>query len=222
MTATAATLTADAAQRHLSILGHFGPEDGDSLPEGTACVLLVGPVGADWAQISAAPEFSDGAGNPLDRWSRRVLDAWAARLGGHAFFPFDGPPWHPFQSWALRTGRTVASPIGFLCHVEQGLMVSFRGALALPWVPEGLDEALGGPAGDPCAACATQPCRTACPVEALSPEGYDVAACHAWLNQRTTPDCYAQGCAVRLACPLSAGADRSPDQSAFHMRSFHP
>ena len=30
------------------------------------------------------------------------------------------------------------------------------------------------------------------------------------------------GCRARRACPLSAGADREPAQSAHHMKAFHP
>lgn len=211
-------LKEQAKARHLSVLGHFRPGPDDGLADDTACLLLIGPRGEGWDDIAAAPEFADGGPDPLDRWSRRVLGDWAEKLGAKALFPFGGAPFHPFQTWALRTGRMVASPIGFLCHVDQGLMVSFRGALALPFWPDGLD----GPAPDPCAACAGQPCRDACPADALTPQGYDVAACHGWLDRRTPPDCRAEGCAVRLSCPLSAGAGRNTAQSAFHMRAFHP
>ncbi len=201
----------------LGMLGGFTPQPDDNMPDWAACIVLLGPNGAAWDQISAAPEFHDGAPDPLDRWSERVLSALAATLSAQAFFPFGGPPWQPFQTWAQRTGRAVASPIGFLCHADQGLMVSFRGALALPFVPTDLPT----PAADPCTACASQPCRSACPTAALTEAGYDVAKCHSWLASGNTPACKTQGCAVRLACPVSAGAQRSKTQSAFHMKAFH-
>jgi hypothetical protein len=55
----------------------------------------------------------------------------ACDLGAKALFPFTGPPWHPFIAWARRSGRAWESPVGFLVHDRAGLMVSYRGALAL-------------------------------------------------------------------------------------------
>ena len=69
--------------------------------------------------------------DPVDRWSRRVIGRLACDLGAKALFPFGGPPYHPFYQWALRTGRAWESPVRLLVHDTQGLMVSFRGALAL-------------------------------------------------------------------------------------------
>ena len=38
--------------------------------------------------------------DPLDRWSRRLIERLARELGGRALFPFGGPPFLPFQRWA--------------------------------------------------------------------------------------------------------------------------
>ena len=47
-------------------------------------------------------------------------------------------------------------------------------------------------------------------------DGYDVAACHGFLDTAPGRDCLDRGCAVRRACPV--GADLRPEaQSAFHM-----
>jgi hypothetical protein len=202
--------------RGLVILGGIGPETTAVLPPDTACLLLLGPDGPSWPETRRAPEFGDGAPDPLDRWSRRVIGSWAEDIGAAALYPFDGPPWHPFHRWALATGRAVTSPVGFLCHVDQGVMVSYRGALALPFWPDGL----AGAAPDPCAACPDQPCRTACPAGALTVQDYDVDACRGWLDTDGA-DCLSGGCLVRRACPLSADAQRDPEQSAFHMRAFN-
>jgi epoxyqueuosine reductase len=61
--------------------------------------------------------------------------------------------------------------VGFLVHDQAGLMVSFRGALALNYridLPATPDAA-------PCVECEA-PCLIACPVNALSPHGYDTDA----------------------------------------------
>jgi hypothetical protein len=83
---------------------HPGPEDGvpafaDGAPALT--VLLLGWTGGDQRPIFAAsPEAQDGRGDALDRWSKRLIDRLAADLGGTALYPFGGPPWFDFQSWA--------------------------------------------------------------------------------------------------------------------------
>lgn len=202
-----------ARGRHLAALGALDLAP-DEVP-GHASLVLLGPAGPGfWPHVTASPEFADGAPDPLDRWSRRVIGALAHDLGARALFPFDGPPWHPFTGWARRSGRAWPSPVGLLVHDTQGLMLSYRGALALP---HRLDLPPAAPR--PCDTCADQPCRTACPVGALSSGGYDVPACKDDLD-RPGNDCMARGCAVRRACPVSDGAGRSAAQSAFHMGYF--
>lgn len=206
-----------AAADALAVLGGFHP-DGDEpgLPAGTRTLVLLGPREPGfWAHVTSQPEW-DGAPNPLDRWSRRVIGRLACALGAKALFPFTGPPYHPFYTWALRSGRTWASPVTLLVHDTAGLMVSFRGALALK-------ERVALPPAPPrpCDSCAGQPCRTACPAGALTPAGYDVPACHAWLDRDAGQDCLTQGCAVRRACPVSRAYARMPEQSAYHMGLFH-
>lgn len=204
---TGIALSPEPATERLALLG-VARDGGDSL-------LLLGPGAGFWPLFTASPEYADGAPDPLDRWSKRVIGGLAAAWGGTAVFPSDGPPYPPFITWALATGRIFASPVGLLCHDTQGLWCSFRGAVRLPGAPA------PEPAPSPCDACAGQPCRTACPAGALTETGYDVAACHTWLDTPAGADCLDRGCAVRRACPAGANFDRSEDQSAFHMRAFH-
>jgi hypothetical protein len=92
-----------------------------------------------------------------------------------------------------------------------GLWISYRGGILLE------EEAPAKASQRPCDACPA-PCLSACPVGALGPHGYDVLACHAFLD--TGPECL-RGCRVRRTCPVGAGR-RDPEQSAFHMKAFHP
>jgi len=208
-------IAARAAAHHLAVLGGFACTDDPDLPKGTRSLLLLGPLEPGfWPHLTAQPEW--GAPDAVDRWSRRVIGGIACDLGAKALFPFGGPPWHPFYAWALRTGRVWDSPVRLLVQADQGLLVSFRGALALK---EAVDVPL--PLPRPCDPCA-KPCLTACPVTALTPQGYDVPACHAFLDTAAGADCMGRGCAVRRACPLSAAYARLPEQSAYHMRQFHP
>ncbi len=201
----------------LEILGGFAVEPDESgFPQGTRTLLLVGPHEPGfWPHVTAQPEWQDGMPDPLDRWSRRVIGRVACDLGAKALFPFGGPPWHPFQQWALRTGRVWESPVRLLVHAGQGLLVSFRGALALK-----VDVEVPPPLPRPCDGCAA-PCRSACPPKALSQSGYDVPACHAFLAQAEGQDCMSGGCLVRRACPVSQTYARLPEQSAYHMGQFH-
>jgi ferredoxin len=168
-----------------------------------------------WPHVSQSPEFTDGAPDPLDRWSARVIGAMAADLGGQALFPFGGPPFTPFHHLALRSGQAFAAPIRFLVHARMGLWASYRGAIALPGT-----HGLPPPAANPCTDCAA-PCLRSCPVAALSREGYDTAACHAHLD-RDGENCLSSGCLARRACPAGKSYGRLPEQSSWHMRQFHP
>lgn len=206
-----AQISEAAGRHHLAVLGGFHATDDPTLPQGTKTLLMLGPAEPGfWAHITAQPEW-DGAPDPMDRWSRRVIGRIACDLGAKALFPFGGAPYHPFYTWALRTGRVWDSPIKLLVHADQGLMVSFRGALALK---QQID--LPPPLPRPCDTCAA-PCLTICP--ALTGTGYDVPACHDLLDQGK--DCMKLGCASRRACPLSLAYARLPEHSAYHMAQFH-
>ena len=190
------------------------PEDG--LPERFRSVALLAPDEPGfWPPFSASPEMRDGASDPLDRWSRRVIGQLACALGTKAVFPFGGPPWRPFTGWARRSGRAWPSPVGLLVHEAAGLWISYRGGVLLE------EGSLPATASRPCDACTTKPCLAACPVGALAPDRYDVSACHAALDTSGGQDCLQGGCLVRRACPVGAGR-RDPAQSAFHMKAFHP
>lgn len=213
-------ISARLAPHHLAVLGGFACDGDRDLPKGTRTLLLIGPSEPGyWDHVRGQAEWvgflTERTPDPIDRWSRRVIGGIACDLGGKALFPFGGPPWHPFHQWALRSGQVWESPVRLLVHADQGLMVSFRGALALK-------ESVELPAAGmrPCDAC-PDPCLTACPVGALTGEGYVVPCCHAFLDQPEGEDCMGQGCAVRRACPLSQTYARMADHSAYHMRQFH-
>jgi len=213
-----AALQEQAHARGLAIYGGFHPGPGDACPPAVKTLLLLGPDGPGfWPRLQAEPEFTDAGPDPLDRWSRRVIGAWACALRAKAVFPFTGPPYRPFLAWATASGRAWSSPVGMLVHDRAGLMISFRGALGL----KSRVALPAPPAAPPCEGCA-RPCLDACPVGALTGAGYDVGACHAYLATGPGRACLTDGCAVRLACPVSAAFGRLPEQSAHHMRYFHP
>jgi hypothetical protein len=205
--------------RGLSYRGAFHPAPGD-VPghRDVGTLVLAGFVGNEnWASFKLSPEASDGAPDPLDRWSLRVVKALAEDLGAAALFPFGGPPRLPFQQWAQKAEPVHPSPIGMLIHPDWGLWHSWRGALAFR-------ERLELPPPDrrhsPCDTCSNKPCLTACPVNAFTASGYDVAACVAHIDSPAGTDCMDEGCRARRACPIGAVHGYTPDQANFHMRAF--
>ena len=188
-----------------------------ALHEGDETLILLGAGEGLWPLFSASDVAQDGARDPLDRWSKRIIHRLARRFEARACFPSDGPPYLPFIRWAMDTGRFFQSPTGMMVHPEAGLMISIRGALrvtghwALP----------SEPVQSPCDSCVDRPCISACPVGALSAERpYDVPACKSFLDTAPGTDCMDMGCIVRRSCPVSQSFGRDPAQSAFHMRAF--
>ncbi len=209
------------AEAGLAALGAFHPEPDDTVPplsdgRATGSLVLAGNVGGPmWRAFSADRDAQER--NPLDAWSRRVLEPIAERFGGAALFPFGGPPYLPFQRWARRAGPYAPSPIGPLIHPDYGLWHAFRGALAF-------SHRLALPPPDtrpsPCESCADKPCLATCPVGALRPGGYDVPACVAHISTPAGEDCIALSCRARRACPIGRIYTYPPKQSRFHMAAF--
>jgi hypothetical protein len=212
-----AALLGLARARHLDIFGAFHTTPEDDVPDGTETLILLGPLEPDfWPHFTQSEEYCDGRADPVDRWSSRTIGELARGLGGKALFPFGGPPHLPFYRWALRSGRAWASPVQLLVQDTAGLLVSYRGAIAL-------DQRIDLPPTPtrPCDSCIDRPCLSACPAAALSYAKYDVAACHAHLDGAEGSDCMLSGCAARRACPASKDYARLPEHSAYHMRLFH-
>jgi ferredoxin len=181
-------------------------------------IVLAGVAAREgWSAFAASPEAGDGADDPLDRWSQRVIEALARELGAKALFPFGGPPFWPFQQWARRAEPVHPSPIGLLIHPRYGLWHSYRGALGLS---EPLAVPEPAPAPSPCESCTGRWCLKACPVGAFSAAGYDVAACVGHLKSAAGVNCMDAGCRARRACPVGADHVYEPEQANFIMRAF--
>lgn len=184
--------------------------------ESGSTLFLIGPDGARfWRIFQQSAEAQDGLADPVDRYSTRTLTKIARATGSEACFPFGGPPFMPFVTWALASGRCFQSPVQLLVHAELGLFTSFRGALRF-----GGHLPLPEPSQNPCDTCTGKPCLSACPAAALTAQNYNVAACHKFLDSKGGESCMARGCAVRRACPIGQ-AERPKAQSAFHMSYFH-
>jgi len=187
-------------------------------PADKPALALVGNIGSSyWPVFSRSPEFLDGQPHPLDRWSRRVAEALAAELLVRPVYPFEGPPYYPFQQWAQRAEALQQSPIGVMIHPEFGLWHSYRFALLgaqFETIPA------CSPADSPCLGCETKPCLHRCPVDAFDTSGYDVERCRKYLQQTPQAGCHATGCLARYACPIAPGLAYTADQGQFHLKAF--
>ena len=195
------TLTNGEASKGLALIGHAGS--------------------AMWPHFLASGEAQDGQPDPLDRWSRKVINAAALTAGGRVLMPSDGPPYWPFQSWAQRCEQVYPSPLGLLVHPEYGLWHGYRGAIALPGHVDDWDTPPGDIRPSPCESCADRPCLTACPVGAMQPGAYDVAACRTELTRAgPTAPCFDAACLARAACPVGASHRYAPAHGRFHTEAF--
>lgn len=207
----------------LRLRGGFQPATDDGVPalaDGRmpATLLLIGNVGSSlWPAFSASPEAADGRPDPLDRWSRRVARAIAYDAGAEPLFPFGGPPYLPFQRWALRAEPVAPSPLGILIHPDYGLWHAYRAALAFA---VRLDLPRPDPRPRPCDSCADRPCLAACPVGAFDGDRYDVPACISHLAAAPSSSCMSGGCLARSACPVGRAFAYEAEQARFHMRAF--
>lgn len=211
---------ADRLARHgLALRGGFHPNDTDTVPRdgpmGTPqTVLLVGVVGAaTWDAFQAGrPDTA----NPLDDWTRSVVDPLAHDENATALYPNDKPYW-PFQQWAKRSEPVSESPLGLLIHPYYGLWHAYRAALVFA---DRLHVPPRGSAPSPCETCQDRPCLSGCPVGAFSDAGYDVPSCAGHLKAPEGRTCLDGGCAARNACPVGRDYRYGEPQIRFHMAAF--
>ena len=207
----------------LVLLGGFAPKldqvvpdlsDG-SLPKALGVVASAGP--AMWAHLQQAPEHEDSP-HPVNAWSARVIRDIAQAQAAEVVFPFDGPPYWPFQQWLMALPGMSQSPLGVVMSARYGPWFALRGALLFA-------ETHAFPAPDegpgPCPGCADKPCLDACPVEALTRQSaFNAGRCREHVRSRPEAHCATRGCLVRHACPWGQDYAYLPEQANHHMRAF--
>jgi hypothetical protein len=213
-----------ALEPHSLILrGGFNFAPDETAPPGPSgspakSVLLVGQAGgAPWPHFlrwrQAQPHEPS---NPLDTWSREIIDDVARQFGARAISPSDRP-YLPFQQWAMRAEGLRPSPLGILMHPVYGLWHAYRGALLfdveIPIQPPETVIHL-------CDLCDGKPCLKSCPVGAYSADGFAYQACLDHVRGPSGEPCRTRGCLDRNACPYGAAYRYPADEQAFHMAAF--
>lgn len=217
------------ARQGLRLRGGWVPLPGDDLPRldagPVAVVWMVGQVGSQcWPHFARSAFFEDGQPDPMDRWSKSIGEDLARQCAGRAIYPSDGPPFAPFQQWAGRAEPLATSPLMLQIHPQYGLWHAYRFALAVPALdPADAAQLLRSSqrsAVDLCLNCDGQPCLSACPVNAFTPQAYDVDRCAAHLHAPAGAPCMGTGCQARRACPAGTEYRYVPAHAAFHMAAF--
>lgn len=189
-------------------------------------IEIIGNAGSSmFERFQTSTEYCDGNPDPMDRWTKARIGSLAKVRHLDVIFPFEGPPFFPFQQWAMRADPAFyTSPLGILVHQRYGLWTGLRAALIHPR-PAPL--ATGVKPSHPCESCRKKPCLTACPVDAFkadpetfTPEVYEARACVDHIASSDLMSCRSQACAARRACPLGRGYALSEDQARFHMNAF--
>ncbi|PLP60557.1 hypothetical protein CYK37_05365 [Mesorhizobium loti] len=211
------------AAHGLILRGGFVFNDGEATPVGPGgapakSVVLVGQAGAaPWPHFMKWRQRQPhDLENPLDTWSREIIDGVAADFGTGAVYPSE-KPYLPFQRWAMRAEGLKPSPLGILMHPEYGLWHAYRGALLFA------DEVLFEELHDPihlCSLCVGKPCLKSCPVDACSADGFAYQSCLAHVRGAKGEPCRTGGCLDRNACPYGLDYRYPAKVQAFHMASF--
>ena len=181
--------------------------------------ILVGNAGSKfWPVFTRSAEHMDQRPDPLDRWTQRIGDALATQVGAEVIYPFDGPPYPPFLSWASQADTVAASPLSIFIHPQFGLWHAWRFALEMKL--QQAEVIQRREITSLCESCVEKPCLNACPVDAFSFGHYEVDICREFLDSKQGSSCVNRGCAARRACPYGKKFRYTDRHAEFHMRAF--
>ena len=214
----------------------------------SAHIRLIGNSGSSmWSAFSQSSEYQDGQPDPLDRWSQRVGDQIASKMGSEVLYPFllyplnnsslmkqtgvkeafvketfdKEPRYAPFIDWARRSDQLCSSKMGLSIHPKFGLWHAYRFAL-ITLRSNVVEVEPQHPAfANPCDSCEGTPCLNTCPAGAYTQTGFNDRACYQYLASTPEADCHSRGCMARRACPEKTEQIYVAAHAKFHMSSFY-
>lgn len=180
--------------------------------------ILVGNVGSDIWKLFGSQYDDWIEPDPLDEWTRKHLLRLADEFDCKVVFPFEGPPFAPFQKWAMKADAVFPSPVGPLIHPIYGLWHAYRGAFVFKGAIKQLPPR--PQLKSPCESCSKKPCLRVCPVQAYDGESYNVPKCMDYLSLNIDSECMDVGCIARRACPIGQKFAYHKEHGHFHMDRF--
>lgn len=184
------------------------------LATGAQSALIVGNAGrALWERFCASPERAL-ADDPLDAYTRRVLDEAARLVEPRAAIGFYADRregvYLPLVTLARRAGFGTPGRVGVLIHPVFGPWIAIRAVLLLA------DRAApSAPAlFSPCDGCPA-PCVRACHGAVIGAQGVDSAACY---RVRLTHPACESACDARSACVVGPEHAYTREQIAHHSK----
>ena len=183
------------------------------LPGARSALLIASGGRSLFEAFSRAPE-SGLAGDPLDAYTRRVIETQLAGLPApsRALFPFEkrGGLYADFVALARAAGLGAPSRLGLLLHPVYGPWWALR---AVVLSEQELEPSTLLADFDPCPGCPA-PCAAACPGGAIA-ESFQRATC---LATRARESGCRLACAARRACVVGPEHAYTPEAEAHHMR----
>jgi hypothetical protein len=151
-----------------------------------------------WERVQASGIASE---HPIDDFTVQTVEAWLAEhLPGRAFrivYPGEQPV--GLQALGKLAGWHHTSPFMIGVDAEWGSWYAYRAAVLVDFQFLAFFPVHRG---NPCLDCATTPCISACPADALAGGQFNLQACSGF-RLRTDSAC-AEGCLARQACPIGA------------------
>ncbi len=199
-----------------------GARAGAIAPAARSIVVVGNGGGAFWAAFKRHLQENPGWGareHPLDDFTRMVVER---EISGALITPGMRPAIvYPFMCGGPALDFIALGRVAGLCgpgvagvglHPGYGPWIAFRAALLAGELIDEPGEALDF---DPCPACSTRACVSACPAGAVSfPAGWNVPACAVY-RVEAEPDC-APRCHSRCACVLGPEHRYPNDELAYH------
>ncbi len=212
-------LAEQLAPNGLTALGWFSMFSGPDEMQGKSAALIGNRGRAMWQRFSASDIATDGQPNPLERWTKAVMQPLTSIHNAHVLFPFleGSERYWPFQQWAKVALGLQQSPPGLLIDPVYGLWHAFRAVLVFD---QEFDVEETRQVAHPCYDCLDKPCLNTCPVDAITPTKYRVNACRQHLISQQGQQCSSTGCLARNACPVGREHAYSSAQQEFHMNAF--
>ncbi|MBW2269915.1 MAG: hypothetical protein JRH16_15190 [Deltaproteobacteria bacterium] len=174
------------------------------LPSAQSAAVLGCSGRAFGAAFERSPEARDGAADPIDRFTARVVEGAARELRAR------GAQARALFYWERRSGRFadfvalgracglgMPGRLGVLIHPTLGPWIALRAVLL---TSETLAPTPSGDGLDACASCPA-PCSLACPADAPRAAGFDVQAC---IRETRAHEPCRVGCAARRACVVGS------------------